>query len=122
MSLQEPDNSKISQSGEENRKGIKQSFFYNSDLAPVPQEERTWTFWNITALWAGMAIGIPTYTIASSLILQGMNWKQAVITLFIGNAIMVIPLTLNACPGTKYGIPFPILLRASFGVIGANRP
>ncbi len=106
----------------DNPSDIDQSFFYNSDLAPVPKEERTWTYWNIAALWAGMAIGIPTYTIASSMILQGMNWKQAVVTLFIGNAIMVIPLALNACPGTKYGIPFPILLRSSFGVVGANIP
>ncbi len=122
MGLQELDNSKLSQSAEENRPGIKKSYLYNSDLVPVLEEERTWTFWNISALWAGMAIGIPTYTIASSLILKGMNWKQAVVTLFIGNAIMVVPLALNACPGTKYGIPFPILLRASFGVLGANIP
>ncbi len=106
----------------DNGQGIKQSNLYNPDLAPVPVEERTWTVWNISALWAGMAIGIPTYTIASSLILKGMNWKQAVITLFLGNAIMVVPLALNACPGTKYGIPFPILLRSSFGVLGANIP
>ncbi len=108
--------------GNDNGQGINKSFLYNKDLAPIPPEKRTWTLWNISALWAGMAIGIPTYTIASSLILQGMNWKQAMFTLFLGNAIMVIPLTLNAHPGTKYGIPFPILLRASFGVIGANIP
>lgn len=95
---------------------------YNSDLAPVPPERRTWTMWNIAALWIGMAICITTYTLASGLIEQGMNWWQATLTVFLGNVIVLIPMTLNAHPGTAFGIPFPVLLRSSFGTLGANIP
>ncbi|MDQ3116547.1 MAG: cytosine permease, partial [Verrucomicrobiota bacterium] len=94
----------------------------NDDLAPVPVAERTWSMWSIAALWVGMAICITTYTLASSLIEQGMNWKQAVLTIFLGNLIVLIPMTLNAHPGTAYGIPFPVLIRASFGTLGSNIP
>ncbi len=92
----------------------------NKDLAPVPPGERTWTRWDIAALWVGMAVCIPTYTMASSLIGNGMRWWQALLTVFLGNLIVLIPMTLNAHPGTAYGIPFPVLLRASFGIRGAN--
>ena len=94
----------------------------NADLAPIPASGRTWSMWNIAALWVGMAICITTYTLASSLIEQGMNWKQAVLTIFLGNLIVLIPMTLNAHPGTAYGIPFPVLIRASFGTLGSNIP
>lgn len=92
----------------------------NEDLAPVPPEKRTWTLWHIAALWVGMAVCIPTYTIASGLIESGMNWWQALLIVFLGNAIVLVPMTLNAHPGTAYGIPFPVLLRATFGIRGAN--
>lgn len=92
----------------------------NEDLSPVPMEKRTWTRWNIAALWIGMAVCIPTYTLASGLIGGGMTWWQALLTVFLGNLIVLIPMTLNAHPGTAYGIPFPVLLRASFGTRGAN--
>jgi NCS1 family nucleobase:cation symporter-1 len=95
---------------------------FNEDLAPVPPSRRTWSLWNIAALWVGMSICITTYTLASSLIQQGMNWKQAMLTIFLGNLIVLIPMTLNAHPGTAYGIPFPVLVRASFGTLGANIP
>ncbi len=98
------------------------SRFYNKDLAPVSPGQRTWSMWSIAALWVGMAICITTYTLASSLIEQGMNWKQAVLTIFLGNLIVLIPMTLNAHPGTRYGIPFPVLVRASFGTLGSNIP
>jgi NCS1 family nucleobase:cation symporter-1 len=58
--------------------------------------------------------------LAASLIQGGMNWKQAVMTIFLGNLIVLGPMLLNSHPGTKYGIPFPVLARASFGVLGAN--
>lgn len=92
----------------------------NPDLAPVPPENRTWTTWNVAALWIGMAVCIPTYQMAGNLIRSGMNWWQALLIIFLGNGIVLIPMTLNAHPGTRYGIPFPILLRASFGTRGAN--
>ena len=101
---------------------MESSSLINDDLAPVPASGRTWSMWSIAALWVGMAICITTYTLASSLIEQGMNWKQAVLTIFLGNLIVLIPMTLNAHPGTAYGIPFPVLMRASFGTLGSNIP
>ena len=94
----------------------------NEDLAPVPLDQRTWTVWSYAALWTSMAACIPTYMLASSLIAAGMNWWQAVLTVFLGNVIVLIPMMLNAHAGTKYGIPFPVYCRASFGTLGANLP
>jgi len=100
---------------------LQHSPLYNPDIAPVPLEQRTWGVWTIAALWVGMAVCIPTYTLAASLIAeQGMSWQQAVFTIALGNLIVCIPMVLNAHAGTKYGIPFPVLLRASFGTRGAN--
>lgn len=95
---------------------------YNKDIAPTTLEQRHWTMWNIAALWVGMSVCIPTYMLASSLINQGMNWWQAILTIFLGNLIVLVPMVLNAHAGTKYGIPFPVYARASFGVLGANIP
>jgi NCS1 family nucleobase:cation symporter-1 len=95
---------------------------WNADLAPVPPEGRTWTWANVAALWVGMAVCITTYTLAAGLIEQGMSWRQATLTILLGNLIVLVPMTLNAHPGTKYGIPFPVLLRAPFGTVGANIP
>ena len=95
---------------------------FNEDLAPVPHSARTWSMWNIAALWVGMSVCIPTYMLASSLITGGMNWWQAILTVFLGNLIVLIPMVLNAHAGTKYGITFPVFARASFGVLGANVP
>src|SRR5688500_18431461 len=93
---------------------------WNRDLAPTPPSRRTWSTYNIAALWIGMAVVITTYTLASGLMQQGMNWYQALITILLGNVIVLIPMILNAHAGTKYGISFPVLCRASFGVRGAN--
>jgi NCS1 family nucleobase:cation symporter-1 len=98
------------------------SDLYNSDLAPVPFGQRKWRLGSIAALWISMSACIPTYMLASSLIGGGMNWWQAVLTIFLGNAIVVIPMILNAHAGTRYGIPFPVFCRASFGTLGANIP
>jgi NCS1 family nucleobase:cation symporter-1 len=103
-------------------RGTADAELWNKDLAPIPFDERTWGKWDIAALWVGMAICIPTYQLASGLIANGMNWWQAVLTVFLGNAIVLIPLALNARAGTAYGIPFPVLLRSSFGIYGANIP
>ena len=107
---------------ETNVEGILQSTIFNEDLAPVSITRRTWGIYNIAALWIGMSVCIPTYMLASGLISGGMNWWQALMTVSLGNLIVLIPMVLNAHAGTKYGIPFPILARASFGVRGSNVP
>ncbi len=94
----------------------------NADLLPVPQDRRTWNLWNIAALWVGMAITIPTYTLASSLVDSGWTWQAAVGSVVLGNIIVLIPIALISHAGTRYGIPFPVLARSSFGVFGANIP
>lgn len=98
------------------------SSLYNEDLAIVPKEKRTWGTWNYAALWISMSLCIPTYTMASSMINNGMNWWQAILTIFIGNAVVLVPMLLNGHAGAKYGIPFPVFARASFGTRGANIP
>ena len=98
------------------------SLHVNADLAPTTSDRRRWGVKDIAALWISMSACIPTYMLASSLIAEGMNWWQAVLTIFLGNAIVLIPMILNAHAGTKYGIPFPIYCRASFGILGANVP
>ncbi len=101
---------------------IADSPLFNPDLAPVPAQHRNWSTWNFAALWISMAHCIPTYMLAGSLIASGMNWWQALLTIGLGNTIVLAPILLNAHPGTKYGIPFPVLARASFGTVGANVP
>jgi NCS1 family nucleobase:cation symporter-1 len=98
------------------------SRLYNADLAPTRPEQRTWTTYNYIALWFSMSMEVTTYMLASSLIAGGMNWWQAVGTILLGNLIVLIPMVLNAHAGAKYGIPFPVFVRASFGVTGANVP
>jgi nucleobase:cation symporter-1, NCS1 family len=102
------------------RSRIESSPLYNPDLAPTTAERRHWGTYNYAALWVSMSVNILTYMLAASLIQGGMNWKQAVVTVFIGNSIVLIPMLLNSHPGARYGIPFPVLARASFGVLGAN--
>ncbi len=102
--------------------GERDSRLYNDDLAPVPPSGRKWGLGSIAALWISMAACIPTYMLASGLIGSGMNWSQAVFTIFLGNVIVVVPMILNAHAGTRYGIPFPVFCRASFGTTGANIP
>ena len=101
---------------------IRSSTLYNKDLAPVPPERRTWGTYAYAALWISMSVNIPTYMLASGMIAGGMNWKQALFTVFLGNLLVLIPMLLNAHAGTRYGIPFPVFARASFGVLGANVP
>jgi len=101
---------------------ISASPLYNHDLAPTPPDRRTWSTYNIAALWIGMSVVITTYTLASGLMAQGMNWWQSMVTILLGNTIVLIPMILNAHAGTKYGVSFPVLCRASFGVRGANVP
>ncbi|MBI2067028.1 MAG: NCS1 family nucleobase:cation symporter-1 [Deltaproteobacteria bacterium] len=92
----------------------------NPDIAPVPCEKRTWSALHFFSLWVGMAVCIPTYMLASSLIDGGMNWSQAILTVLLGNSIVLIPMILNGHVGVKYGIPYPVFARASFGIRGSN--
>ncbi|MGH8033595.1 MAG: NCS1 family nucleobase:cation symporter-1 [Lysobacterales bacterium] len=107
--------------GSQRTSGIDSSLT-NADIAPVPMGERTWTAVSFYALWVGMAINIPSYMIAASLIDGGMSWEQATWTVLLGNLIVLVPMALSGHAGTKYGIPFPVFARASFGVAGAHIP
>ncbi|PKL83556.1 MAG: nitrate reductase [Ignavibacteriae bacterium HGW-Ignavibacteriae-3] len=102
--------------------GFHDTTLFNDDLAPTKINERTWGTYNIASLWIGMSVCITTYMLASGLIVGGMNWWQALMTIALGNVIVLIPMILNAHAGTKYGIPFPILARAAFGTLGSNIP
>src|SRR5215475_12609966 len=102
------------------RSRIESSPLYNQDLAPTPSDHRTWGTYNYAALWVSMSVNILTYMLAASLIQGGMNWKQAVATVFLGNAIVLVPMLLNSHPGARYGVPFPVLARSFFGDPGAN--
>jgi NCS1 family nucleobase:cation symporter-1 len=95
---------------------------WNPDLAPTALAQRTWTTYNIAALWIGMSVVITTYTLASGIMQQGMTWWQAMVTILLANLIVLVPMVLNAHAGTKYGVSFPVLCRAAFGVRGANVP
>jgi NCS1 family nucleobase:cation symporter-1 len=107
---------------EELREDVSASPLWNKDLAPTTINERTWSTWNLAALWIGMSVVITTYTLAGGFIEAGMNWWQAMITILLGNTIVLIPMILNAHAGTKYGVSFPVLCRAAFGTRGANVP
>src|ERR687897_529356 len=101
---------------------VSDSPLWNPDLAPTTVSQRTWSTYHIAALWIGMSVVITTYTLASGLMQQGMTWWQALVTILFGNAIVLVPMILNAHAGTKYGVSFPVLCRAAFGVKGANVP
>ncbi len=94
----------------------------NADIAPTPLAKRSWNLWHIASLWVGMSVCIPTYMLAASMVEAGMNWWQSLLAILLGNAIVLLPLVLNAHAGTKYGIPFPVYSRAAFGVHGAHVP
>src|SRR5579859_1917739 len=121
-SIQELDGVRVTNGIHEVTDDISHSPYWNEDLAPTRIGDRKWGTKDIAALWISMSACIPTYMLASSLIAEGMNWWQAVLTIFLGNTIVLIPIFLNAHAGTKYGIPFPVYCRASFGILGANVP
>ncbi len=102
--------------------GLQDGPLWNNDLAPTRLAQRTWDRWHIAALWVGMAVNVPTYMLASSLIDGGMAWWQAILTVFLANVLVLIPMILNAHVGTRYGIPFPVFCRLAFGTTGANVP
>ncbi len=121
------DESRIIQAGEFVELEVGQDVFdsphYNEDIAPTKVKQRTWTTWNVAALWVGMAICVPTYTLGGVLTSYfGLDVTEALITILLANIIVLVPLTLNAFPGTKFGVPFPVLLRSPFGIYGSNVP
>ena len=101
---------------------IRSSKLYNPDLAPVPVAKRNWTTYNFAALWVSLSACIPAYMLSSGLMGSGMNWWQALLTILVGNLIVLMPILANSHPGTKYGIPFPVFARAAYGTIGSNLP
>ncbi|WP_417534962.1 NCS1 family nucleobase:cation symporter-1 [Marinobacterium stanieri] len=102
---------------------LEQSLHYNEDIAPTQVKERTWSLWNVAALWVGMAICVPSYTLGGVLTAYfGLSVPEALFAILLANIIVLVPLTLNAFPGTKFGIPFPVVLRSSFGMLGSNIP
>ena len=104
------------------KENVSDSPLYSPDLAPVPAAGRTWNLWNIAAIWVGMAVCIPTYLLASYMIKSGLGWFEALVIIFVANLIVTIPMILNGHAGVKYGIPFPVLGRASFGTAGVHAP
>ena len=122
MELNHSRNSGATVFSEAEQAELQASPLYNADLAPVPGSRRRWRAGSFAALWISMAACIPTYMLASSLISGGMNWWEAVLTIFLANLILLIPMLLNAHAGTHYGIPFPVYCRAAFGTCGANLP
>lgn len=102
--------------------GASTAGLWNEDLAPTPASVRTWSLWHVASLWVGMAVCIPTYLLAADMIAAGMSVAQAIVTVALGNVIVLAPMILNAHAGTAYGIPFPVFARAAFGVRGANLP
>lgn len=104
------------------RERIRGSSYYNEALAPVSTADRTWNAFHIAILWVGLAVCIPSYQMASSLISMGLSWWESVLIVALGNLIILVPIILNSHVGTKYGIPFPVFARISFGVRGAHIP
>jgi len=94
----------------------------NADLAPVPEGERSWKLWHFVSLWVGMSVCIPTYMLAAVMIESGLTWRQSLLAIFLGNAIVLFPLVINGFAGARYGIPFPVFARASYGLTGAHIP
>jgi nucleobase:cation symporter-1, NCS1 family len=106
---------------------VSHSSFFSKDMAPTTRAERKWGLKDIAVLWVSLSACIPTYMLAAGLVDKsatgsGMNWWQAILTISLGNLIVLIPMVLNAHAGTKYGIPFPVYCRAPFGILGANVP
>jgi NCS1 family nucleobase:cation symporter-1 len=94
----------------------------NKDLSPTTPAERTWNLWHIASLWVGMSVCIPSYMLASSMIGAGLGWRASLVAILLGNAIVLVPLVINAHAGTRYGIPFPVFARAAFGIRGTHVP
>lgn len=98
------------------------SDLWNQDLAPTTEATRTWNWLHFAALWVAMVVCVPTYMLAAGLVSEGMAWWQAIITVLLGNLIVLVPMILIGHAGAKHGVPFPVLLRSAFGTRGAKIP
>ncbi|KAG0568488.1 hypothetical protein KC19_6G022800 [Ceratodon purpureus] len=98
------------------------SSLYNKDFAPTMVGERIFSVWDMACLWIGLVVGVPTYYMAGSLVEMGMSWWEGILTVLIGNLVVLVPMVLSGHAGTKFGVPFPVLARAAFGIRGANVP
>ena len=116
-SFQDPPLDALSGGVDELMAEVRDTAYYSHDMAPVPRERRRWGTKDLAVLWISMSACVPTYMLASGMIDQGMNWWQAILTIFLGNLIVLVPMVLNAHAGTKYGIPFPVYCRPSFGLL-----
>jgi len=94
----------------------------NADLAPVTPGDRTWAWYHFAALWLGMVIAVPAYMIPATMLDSGMSAGEAVVTVLLGNLVVLIPILLIGHAGSRYGVPFAVLVRSSFGVQGAKLP
>jgi nucleobase:cation symporter-1, NCS1 family len=103
-------------------KELETSSLYNKDLAPTPIAGRTWSYYEYASIWIGMAVCVPTWMLGASMIAAGFDWVTTMITIALGNIIVLVPMVMNSFPGAKFGIPFAVLLRSSFGVYGTNIP
>jgi cytosine/uracil/thiamine/allantoin permease len=101
-------------------KEIKDSPLYSEDIAPLAPSARTWQAKDLAALWVGIAVCIPTYLLASQMIQSGLGWGEAMLIIILGNLLITVPMVLNGKAGVKYGLPFPVLARAAFGIHGVH--
>src|ERR1700724_3845527 len=98
------------------------SSMWNDDLRPCTLAEHSWPGGKFASLWIGMCLCIPTYSLASGMIALGMNWWEAVLTILVGSAVVLVPILLVAHAGTRYGVPYPVFARLWFGTRGAHVP
>jgi NCS1 family nucleobase:cation symporter-1 len=99
---------------------LPRSQLYNKDLAPTPARLRNWGLYSFLAFWVGCCVVIPSWSLANIGLVFGFDPFTSVLVVILGNAIVTVPLLLNSHVGAKYGIPFPVFVRASFGTWGAN--
>ena len=92
---------------------------YNHDLAPVAPEGRTWGVFSIFAMWMSDVHSVGGYTFAASLFFLGLTGWQVLISMLVGITAVYFLMNLIGRPSLRYGIPFPVMARVSFGVMGA---
>ena len=95
---------------------------WNRDLAPTSAQQRTWRWYHYSALWIGMVMCVPAYTLAAGLVGAGMSAGEAIMTVTLGNLIILVPMLLIGDAGARYGIPYAVLVRSSFGTLGGRLP